>query len=377
MQSLKYTCYFPKRIFGVVLDASDDPWSLQLKWASMMAMGDDGDSPHSDPYDALVKDVADLQHFEFAGNYPIPSWLGLKQHASDRHLVNAKKLQQFVANGGLLETMEGVRDFIERNISPAFPIMVDIDHSTTGSVVSALAKRYGPEMISIVVLGRHFDAIPLSLRIDRIVKATSDFETSTYPLPFDVIDEDQYSYGNFWAYLINAGIALPENLLFVEVADYPSQEIDPKWQRFRESYLSFEERGYSFFPLRKFDGWYIDSLTQFLNDKITTPYVYVSLDLDVGAYHRIVAARYMDGPEIKRQNILDIAGIITDGSRNGIFMLVGFDTMEFNMHFLGIKTSVWGKNPTLLVVRDFIKELALTYITIYNPGPRRLSTSRN
>jgi arginase family enzyme len=349
-----------KRVFGVALDASDDPWSLQLKWASMMATGNSGDSLHSDPYDALVKDVADLQHFELAGKFPIPSWLGPRPQLSDRHLVNAKNLQQFVANGGLVETMKGVRDFVERNIFPAFPIMVGIDHSTTGGVISALAKRYGPEMISIVVLDRHFDAIPLSLRIDGIVKATSDFETDTYPLLFNVIDEDQYCCGNFWAYLINAGIVLPENLLFVGVADYPSQKIDPKWQSFRESYLGFEERGCSFFPLWKFDGWYIDSLTQFLNDKITTPYVYVSLDLDVGSYRCINAARYMDGPGINKQNILDIVGIIADGSRNGSFMLVGFDIMEFNMHFLGIKTAEGGEDSTLPLVRDFIKTLTLT-----------------
>lgn len=348
-----------KKVFGVALDASDDPWSLQLKWASMTATGNSGDSLHSDPYDALVKDVADLQYVELAGKFPVPSWLRPRPQASDRHLVDAKNLQQFVANGGLLETMKRLRDFVERNVFPAFPIMVGIDHSATGGVISALAKRYGPEMLSVVVLDRHFDAIPLSLRIDRSVNVTSDLETNTYPLSFNVTDIDQYCCGNFWAYLIDTGIVLPENLLFIGVADYPSQEIDPQWRRFRESYLSFEERGCSFFPLWKFDGWYIDSLAQFLNDKITTPYVYVSLDLDVGAYHCINAARYMDGPGINRQNLLDIATIIADGCRYGNFLLVGFDIMEFNMHFLGIKTAEGLEDSTLPLVQDFIKTLTL------------------
>ena len=348
-----------KRVFGVALDASDDPWSLQLKWASMMAIRNSGDSLHSDPYDALVKDIAVLQHFELAGKFPIPSWLGPRPQLSDRHLVNAKNLQRFVANGGLVETMKGVRDFVDRNIFPGIPIMVGIDHSATGGVISALAKRYGPEMISIVVLDRHFDAIPLSLRMNGIVNATSDFGTDTYSLLFNVVNKDQYCCGNFWAYLINAGIVLPQNLLFVGVADYPSEKIDSKWQSFRESYLDFEKRGCSFFPLWKFDGWYIDSLAQFLNGKITTPYVYVSLDLDVGAYQCISAARYMDGPGINKQNILDIAGIIADGNRKRSFMLVGFDIMEFNMHFLGIKTTEGSKDSTLTLVQDFIKALTL------------------
>lgn len=352
-------CRDSKKVFGVALDASDDPWSLQLKWASMTATGKRGDSLHSDPYDALVKDVADPQHFELAGKFPIPSWLGPRPHPSDRHLVNVKNLQQFVANGGLLETMKGVGDFVERNVFPAFPIMIGIDHSATGGVISALAKRYGPEMLSVVVLDRHFDAIPLSLRIDGISKVTWDFETNTDHLPCDVTEVDEYCCGNFWAYLINAGNLLPENLLFIGVADYPSQEIDPKWQRFRESYLRFEERGCNFFPLWKFDGCYIDSLTKFIHDKITTPYVYVSLDLDVGSYRCVNAARYMDGPGITRQNILDIAGIIADGNRNGSFMLVGFDIMEFNMHFLGIKTAEGVEDSTIPLIRDFIKTLTL------------------
>ena len=348
---------YRKKVFGVALDASDDPWNLQLKLASMMSTENSADFLHLDPYDALVKDVADFQHFELAGKYPIPSWLGPRPCASDLHLVNAKNLQQFVANGGFFETKKGVRDFVERKVFPAFPIMLGIDHSTTGGVVAALAKRYGQERISVVVLDRHFDAIPLSLRMDSLLKPTSGFNKNRTFGSGDVTEVDQYCCGNFWAYLIEGGIVLPENLLFVGVADYPEKNIDSKWKRFKESYLSFEDRGCSFFPLWKFDGFYIDSLARFLNEKIKTPYVYVSLDLDVGAYNCTYAARYMDGIGINRQNLLDIAGIIADGNRNKNYRLVGFDIMEFNMHFLGIKTTEGIEDSTLSLVQDFIKRL--------------------
>ena len=150
---------------------------------------------------------------------------------------------------------------------------------------------------------------------------------------------------------------MPEHLLFVGVADYPSPKIDPKWEQLRERYLGFEKRGCNFFPLWKFDGFYIDSLARFLNEKIKTPYVYVSLDLDVGAYNCTYAARYMDGIGINRQNLLDIAGIIADGNRNKKYGLVGLDIMEFNMHFLGIKTTEGIEDSTLSLVQDFIKRL--------------------
>ena len=38
-------------------------------------------------------------------------------------------------------------------------------------------------------------------------------------------------------------------------------------------------------------------------------------------------------------------------------MLVGFDIMEFNMHFLGIKTADGVEDSTLPLVEDFIKRL--------------------
>ena len=348
---------YPKKLFGVALDIADDPWSLQLKWASMMAAGKEGDGLYADPYDAVAGKMLGDPDFELGGKFPIPSWQGPRPKPSDGNLVSVENLQQFVAKGGLLETMKQLQDFVERSIFPALPVMVGVDHSATGGVISALTKRYSPEMLSIVVLDRHFDAIPLSLRMDGLFRGTSGFETDGSPHPLDVNELDQYCCGNFWAYLVDAGIVLPEHLLFVGVADYPSPEIDPKWERLRERYLGFEERGCGFFPSWKFDGRYTESLTQFIHDKVTTPYVYVSLDLDVGAYRCINAARYMDGPGITRENLLDIARIIAEGSQNGNFILVGFDIMEFNIHFLGIETAEGGKDLTLPLVHDFIKTL--------------------
>jgi arginase family enzyme len=365
---LKPISPYPKKIFGVALDVADDPWSLQLKWASMMATRKEGDGFYADPYDAVANKLLEYQEFELGGKFPIPSWQGSRPQPSDGNLVSVENLQQFVANGGLLETMKRLRDFVESSIFPAFPVMIGIDHSATGGVISALAKKYNPEMLSIVVLDRHFDAIPLSLRMDGLFRSTPGAtHPSLVPLgekgrpqPWNVNELDQYCCGNFWAYLIDEKIVLPDHLLFIGVADYPSPQIDPKWQRFRERYLSFEERGCSFFPLWKFNGSYAKSLTQFIYEKVKTPYVYVSLDLDVGAYHCINAARYMDGPGISRENLLDIGRIIAEGNQNGNFILVGFDIMEFNMHFLGIETTEGGKDLTLPLVLDFIKTLNRT-----------------
>jgi len=101
----------------------------------------------------------------------------------------------------------------------------------------------------------------------------------------------------------------------------------------------------------------MDSLTRFLGEKITSPYVYISLDLDVGSYNSVYAARYMDKPGISKQNLLDVANIIASNCHRGKFKIVGLDVMEFNMHFLGIETLSNVKDSTLSLVEEFIQIL--------------------
>ena len=355
-----------KKLFGVALDPADDPWSLQLKRAWMMARGKDMGWPSacSDPYDAVTKSIADIleeQHIELAGKFPVPSWLGPKPEASDLPLVTAKNMGSFFDSGSLLEIVRQLQLFVMSKILPGMPIMIGIDHSATTGIISALAEKYGPENLSVVVLDRHFDAIPVSVRLAETCGTNPDSMTNV-PFGFPIIPvayKNQFCCGNFWSHLIDAGMVLPENLIFIGVADYPRQEIDSKGNTFRRSYLSFEERGCSFFPSWQFEGEYVKALTKFIHEKITTPYLYVSCDLDVGAFRCTHAARYMDGLGIDRENLLDLATIIRDACQHNSFTLVGFDIMEFNMHFLGVKVPGGAEDLTIPLVRDFIRILAM------------------
>jgi arginase family enzyme len=353
-----------KKLFGVALDPADDPWSLQLKQAWMLAEPAELDwlSACLDPYDAVAESLTatlEKQHIELAGKFPVPSWLWPKPNLSDLPLVTTKNMENFFESEGPLEITKQLQSFVTSRIFPEIPIMLGIDHSATAGVVSALSKRYGPKELSVVVLDQHFDAIPLSVRLEGASQASSNPAAGMpFPVPNTPVGfSDQFCCGNFWAYLIDNGIVLPKNLLFIGVADYPGYETDPARNIFRQRYLSFEERGCSFFPLRQFDGQYTDTLTRFLREKITTPHVYVSLDLDVGAYNGTYAARYMDRPGISQQNLLDIARIIADECRQGRFQITGLDIMEFNMHFLGIETPDGIKDTTLTLVEEFITTL--------------------
>jgi arginase family enzyme len=352
-----------KKLFGVALDPADDPWSLQLKQAWMAADHANLDwlTACLDPYDAITGSMAavlDKHHIEPAGKFPIPTWLWPKPNPSDLLYVTQKNVEGFFNSGDLLEIIRQLKLFVTQNIFPEIPIMVGIDHSATAGVVSALAERYSREKLCVVVFDQHFDAIPLSVRLEGLSQANSDF-TSRIPFvsPTPIGYSDQFCCGNFWAYLMEAGIVLPENLIFVGIADYPSHEETPR-NRFREMYLDFERHGCSFFLQKQFEGQYIGELTRFLREKINTPNIYVSLDLDVGSYASTYAARYMDRPGISEQNLLDVAGVIADKCSRRMFKIVGIDIMEFNMHFLGIEMPDGVKDTTLGLVQKFI--IALT-----------------
>ena len=346
-----------KKLFGVALDPSDDPWTLQLKqeWMAADPASLDWLSACLDPYDAVTGSMAatlEKQRIDLAGKFPIPTWLWPKPNPSDLPYVTVQNMGKFFDSNRLVEIARDLQSFVRDHIFPDIPIMLGVDHSATAGVVSALSESYSPEKLGVVVLDQHFDAIPLSVRLEGSAQASPDFTPGT-PVGFS----DQFCCGNFWAYLIDAGTILPRNLIFIGVADYPEQEKDPQSNRYRKAYLDFESHGCAFFPKKRFEGQYNEELTRFLRDKIKTPYVYISLDLDVGSYACTYAARYMDRPGISEKNILDVAHIISRECREGKFRIAGLDIMEFNMHFLGIETPEGIKDSTLALVEQFITVL--------------------
>jgi arginase family enzyme len=283
----------------------------------------------------------------------MPSWIGALPEVSDRDLVTAEGMQLFIEEGGVTRMIDDLKGFVAREILPARPVMLGIDHAATGGVVSALTEKLGPENLTVIVLDRHFDALSPSVRTCAF---TSQAGTSLRP--FAAANRDNACCGNFWAYLIERKTVDPTQLVFVGVADYPSDATPAEWALFKESYLAFEKQGCRFLPLpflEKKAG--LRRLRRFLTDVIATPYVYVSLDLDVGAYNAIHAARYMDGVGIDRKVLMEIAQIVATVCRDGRHMLAGLDIMEFNMHLLGIQLPSGESDRTRETVVEFAEIL--------------------
>jgi arginase family enzyme len=344
------------RLFGVALDVSDDPFSIQLKLASMWARQQGRCLAPEDPYEAIIERLGSSKgSIPHVGRFPLPSWISPRPDSLDRQLVTQEHMKKFLDEDGCLKLADKIKGFVSDQILPDLPVMIGIDHSATGGVVWALSDALGPENLTVVVLDRHFDALPLSLRMEPLLgKSPHQIAGAENAFPI-VPDSDLYCCGNFWSYLIDKGVILPENLLFIGVADYPADEVGPEWEAFRDAYLAFEKQGCSFFPLKEFEGPYEGSLNSFLAARITTPYLYVSLDLDIGSYRCVHAARYMDGPGINRKALMHIANAIARGCRDGRFRLCGLDVMEFNIHLLGITGKHGVQDMTVPLACDFIR----------------------
>lgn len=354
---------YGKKLFGVALDPSDDPMSLELKqaWMSTQAGIIDENVVDLDPYDAFthgLKDLLDECGIKPAGKYFLPSWLCPRPRLEDKPLVNTQSFGEFYDCGGVYQIIDRLQEFVQNEIFPAVPIMVGVDHSATKGVISALGNKYGPQNLSVIVLDQHFDAIPQSIRREELADSGIDKKVMGLADVLSSIPEykDSCCCGNFWHFLIDEKKVIPANLSFIGVADYPRYSSD-RGSGYQQAYLEFEKKGCRFFKKEQFRDQYLDSLSSFIAGGVNTPYVYVSLDLDVGSYNSVWAARYMDSPGLSVGNILHTAYLIKQACKSQKARLTGFDIMEFNMHFLGIDAGSGFRDNTLGLAGDFIKSL--------------------
>ena len=220
----------PKKLFGMALDAADDPLSLQLKHAWMAADTSKLDwlSACPDPYGAVTESMAGIleeRNIQPVGRFPVPSWLWPKPKQSDLPLVTAKSLGDFYDSGGLLKIVRQLQSFVTESVLPETPIMLGIDHSATAGVISALSESYSPGDLSVVVLDQHFDAIPLSVRLagapedNRDLMSGAPFNPLNTPAGFN----DQFCCGNFWGYLMDEGKL--SFLIIFSLSEYPITRI--------------------------------------------------------------------------------------------------------------------------------------------------------
>jgi arginase family enzyme len=348
------------KLFGMALDPSDDSASLELKraWMNRGKARLQGLSACRDPYEALLSGLKPLLKklpVVAGGKFPLASWLTSKPEAADAALLSVANIGAFYDSGGLRDTLRQLQSFVEQNILPARPIMLGVDHSATLGVLAALSARLGAPNLSVIAFDQHFDGLPMSVRLAGLpqkVNALGGNSLSAVNLPEKY--PDQLCCGNFWSQALDEGLILPQNLSLIGVADYPTRKAPTAY---RQAYQKFEKSGCRFFPLQRFNAEYAVSLAEFIRAGIRTPYLYLSCDLDVGAYNFTWAARYMDLPGISAQNLLEAAAAIKQTLQDQGAILAGLDILEMNIHFLGLETGDGQPDATLPTIGAFLQTL--------------------
>ena len=218
---------------------------------------------------------------------------------------------------------------------------------------------YGPDNITLVILDSHTDALPVPLMAGAV---QYDMETNPGSLhdpndPYLVNRPDSYNASSFLNHLLAEGILLPHNLYVLGIGDYPPKQAfrikDPRIEKFVGYFLKLKKQGVTL--LTKNDLLISPSKTKSVLKQIHTPWVYISIDLDIGARNALEGVRFLDRQGLNGPQLLRLVGYLRDVLNRGIG-LAGFDLCEINPRTAG-QTRPGGQDQTYRIAVDVIKKL--------------------
>ncbi len=316
------------KLFGTALDALDAPERLAMKQAYLAAC-EAGALPEQhprDPFDILAPHfINGNQRASSCGKLSIPGWLTPRPGLADKAMVEPQRYTSFMDQGGLKNISDQCADFVAQKILPGIPAMIGVDHCLTGGVIQALTDHLGKDSITLIVLDAHFDALPVTVRAHGMAEN---------------FHNDFYHAGNFLAHLMDRDLIRPEHLIMVGVSDHPGH--DPKnWpdeqaKMYAECYLDYQKKGVTFITKADLADNRMIELEARLDD-IDSPYIYVSLDADVGAACSTHAVRFMDRVGLPEDTLLTIARVLGRSIKQGKPALAGIDITELDVHLMGLK----------------------------------------
>jgi arginase family enzyme len=354
------------KVFGAALDPSDSETKIMIKQAHIDAIANrtPEKSKYIDPYDAFIAEskVLTLPKFQKIGKFPIESWLCPKPDIEDSIFMTPLNFRLFLDKNGCQEYAQDLEKYVEQKVLPDIPLMIGADHSLTGGVLRALSRMYGAANISVIVFDGHFDAIPTNLRL--ALASYSKEHKADLAIPFpefvDSIDEQieiprSYNCGTFLHHLIQENVILPPNLIIFGCVDYPNEDLkaisDPRVKEFVDFYLAYEKKGAKIIPNSK-DNIKMQEAFKNALDSIKTPYLYISMDVDVGSLNEILAARFMEFIGVDSACLNNVADSLKSFLATNKVLLVGFDIMEVEVFYLNAKLKS-GKVDRTIEIMDY------------------------
>jgi arginase family enzyme len=348
------------KIFGASLDPLDGLERVEIKraYTSAVCAGIDIQPDFLDPYEGICSANPDLFDAlcEKAGKVPIETWLAPKPEPEDLPKITSDNYKVFLENNGCYQYSTVAGQFLGA-ILPNFFVMIGVDHSQTGGIVRRLSTEYGPDRISLVVLDAHTDMFDFNLlyAIQGELLRKQGFGGR---LPKTLYANDFYGCGSFLRSLIDEGAILPGNLFLIGVTDHPGQHTgrseDSEIVRYVDAYGSILRQGIHVLSKADVESS-IERVSEVLS-AIRTPYVYLSIDMDVGAFLTTCAVRFLNTVGITEDCLYKLVKTFKDVVNQKNVHLVGMDLMELDVHYAGY-TIAGERDKSYEIAGDLIRML--------------------
>ena len=317
------------------------------------------DDPLLPVVDLLARDLAPGQ-WSFGGAIDVPGWLRPVPPPGDRAAVAAERMVEFIDKGGCRDFSDHVRDFVRTEILPDFPCLIAVDHSLTGGAFEAISQHYGPGEVSLVVIDSHTDAVPMSKLSEAIFYDIETNPNSVYdradPLLYD--RAESYSASSFLHHLVADGTVAPRDLYILGVSDYPGKKAlrikDPRIAGYVAAYTDLKKAGATI--VTKKDCQMKPSKVKSLLNKIRTPYVYLSVDMDIGSRNALDGVRFRNWQGLSESQLLRLVSTVWKAGGSEL-QLVGMDLTEFDPRRAGQPLET-GQDATYRVAAGLVRQFA-------------------
>lgn len=346
------------KVFGLNLDPDERQESIFNKYSNI-----ESGFINDDPYEVVSKKLNDTSEIKYTniGKIQVEPWLIPNPKEEDMFMVGVDNLVAFIDADGCREYSCKVKEFVKDKVLPDVPLMIGVDHSGTGGCIEALAEKYGKGNLSVVMLDSHFDGIIPTQRL-KLIQHDIDYNPNTKfskddPYLYNRIDS--YNADSFLYFLLSEKKILAKNLFVLGVSDYPPNSAkdarDPRIKEYFEFYKKFEDNGVTILPKNRLKANFEMSLKKVF-EKIKTPYVYISVDIDIGSRQALNGARFLDYLGLEESEIYRILDGIVKYSKEKRIEIVGADVMEIDQSKAGQK---FGKNydKTYDITLEVIKRI--------------------
>jgi arginase family enzyme len=337
--------------FGCLLDSDERYDALQEKLALI-----DRGGTFSDPYQSvlsLVTSELDPDHWESKGLIPIPDWLHPLPPDSSKPQLTSSEIIAFIDRNGCRETAKEVGRFVGEEVFPHIPCLIAVDHCLSGEVYRRVAESHAPEETALIVLDSHIDAVPMSILAPAIQYDAENNPDSVHdpedPLLYD--RPDSYNAGSFLYTLLVEGVVLPRNLYLLGIGDYPPKQAfrlkDERIRNYVHFYRELKNAGVTL--VTKDELLSSPSRVRRILEGIKTHYLYVSVDLDIGARNALEGVRFLDRQGLNESQLFRLIGYLREVLDRGV-NLAGLDLTEFNPRKAGL-------DQTYPIAAQIIKKL--------------------